>query len=103
MNTFKHISTLLLLLLAALPLSLRAEIASGNGWTLSDGGCLTILSKEAWTDYADGLEANEIRKYALHASQVRSIVIAEGLYDIPNDAFSLKSYYNPETNAYPEV
>ncbi len=103
MNTFKHISTLLLLLLAALPLSLRAESASGSGWTLSDEGCLTIQSDAAWNDYDERIESDRIRKYARYASQVRSIIIAEGLYDIPSDAFGIRSYRDPATGAYTEV
>jgi hypothetical protein len=71
-----HAFYMLMLLFTTVGIA-SGENASGSGWDLT-GGVLTIQSDDGWVDKEN---------YTTHKSDVTSIVIAEGVTSVPNDAF----------------
>lgn len=58
-----------------------AEVASGNGWTLDDAGVFTLTED---IPYVEG----QPYEWAPYAEQIKEIVVAEGVTEIPAIAFS---------------
>lgn len=73
----------LLLFLAARP-AYAAEVASGDGWSLDDAGVLALSEDIA------PIGAGGAYEWEPYAAQVKEVVVAEGVTEIPNMAFATR-------------
>lgn len=73
----------LLLFLAARP-AYAAGVAGGDGWSLDDAGVLTISEDVAPISTGGAYE------WEPYAAQVKEVVVAEGVTEIPNMAFATR-------------
>lgn len=72
-----------LLLLAAKP-AYAAEVAGGEGWSLDDSGVLTLSGDIA------PISAGGAYEWEQRASQIKEVLVAEGVTEIPNMAFATR-------------
>lgn len=73
----------LLLFLAARP-AYAAEVVGGDGWSLDDAGVLALSEDVA------PIGAGGAYEWEPYAAQVKEVVVAEGVTEIPNMAFATR-------------